>query len=115
MDATNQRKILSILCHATLFFSSTILSIAVPIVLMVAINDNVVKANAKESLNFHLNVWIYGLVLVALALTIINFRLLFLFVFLLVIATLILPIFAIIKILKNPQKPYRYPFIFRLV
>lgn len=87
------------------------LSIAIPIVLMVISNDDVVKANAKESLNFHLNVFIYGLVFGLLSMIVIGIPLLLM----LGIATIVLPILAIVKILENPEKPYRYPFVFRIL
>lgn len=111
MDSTDQRKLFSILSHAAIFFSSLMLSIAIPIVLMVISNDDVVKANAKESLNFHLNVFIYSVVFGILAFVLIGWPLLIL----LWIATVVLPILAIVKILENPEKPYRYPFVFRIL
>lgn len=111
MDNSDQRKILSIVCHAAIFLSSTILSIAVPIVLMIVIEDAVVKANAKESLNFHLNAYLYAFICFILTFVFIGIPLFFL----LAVATIVMPIIAIVKILENPEKPYRYPFIFRIV
>ncbi len=111
MNPDSQRKILSIVSHAAIFFSSFLLSIAIPIILMVALDDSVIKANAKESLNFHLNVFIYGLVFALLSFIVIGIPLLAL----LGVATIVMPIIAIVKILENPEKPYRYPFIFRLL
>ncbi|MFP4300154.1 MAG: DUF4870 domain-containing protein [Spirulinaceae cyanobacterium] len=111
MNSTNQRKILSIVSHAAIFFSSLMLSIAVPIILMIVTNDDVVKANAKESLNFHLNVILYGVIFGLLSFIVIGIPLLAI----LAIATIVMPILAIVKILENPEKPYRYPFIFRIL
>ncbi len=49
---TDNRKILSALCHGAIFFNTIIVSIAIPITILFLTNDSVVKDNAKESLNF---------------------------------------------------------------
>ncbi|MEC4806204.1 MAG: DUF4870 domain-containing protein [Jaaginema sp. PMC 1079.18] len=111
MNNSGQRKTLSIVCHAAIFISAALLSVAVPIVLMLVSDDAVVKANAKESLNFHLNVFILGIIFGALVFVGIGIPLLGL----LGLLTIVMPIIAIVKILEDPEKPYRYPFIFRVV
>ena len=111
MDNLNQEKLLSALCHGAIFFSSLFLSVGIPLVILFTTDDSVVKANAKESINFHINLYIYGLVFVLLILVFIGIPL---FIGL-SIASFIMPIIALIKVLDNPSQPYRYPFIFRLV
>ncbi|KAB8332967.1 DUF4870 domain-containing protein [Scytonema tolypothrichoides VB-61278] len=111
MQQVNQRKLLSAICHGAIFFSSTIVSIGIPIAIMLTTNDPVVKANAKESLNFHINLYIYAIVFVLLVLVAIGIPLLAV----LTIVSFIMPIFAILRIVDNPDLPYRYPFIFRLL
>jgi uncharacterized Tic20 family protein len=111
MDNLNQGKLLSALCHGAIFFSSMLLSVGIPLVILFITDDSVVKANAKESINFHINLYIYGLVFVLLILVFIGIPL---FIGL-SIASFIMPIIALIKVLDNPSQPYRYPFIFRLV
>ena len=111
MDNLEQRKLLSALCHGAIFFSSLVISIAVPIVILFITNDPIVKANAKESLNFHINLYIYGLVFGLLCFVLIGFPLLII----LGIISLLMPILALVKVLENPNDPYRYPFIFRLL
>jgi hypothetical protein len=111
MDNLNQGKLLSALCHGAIFFSSMFLSVGIPLVILFTTDDSVVKANAKESINFHINLYIYGLVFVLLIFVIIGIPLLLG----LGIVSFIMPIIALIKVLDNPSQPYRYPFIFRLV
>lgn len=109
-DPTN-RKLLSVLSHVSVFFTSTIAAIAVPIVIMLISDDPVVKDNAKESINFQINLFVYALIFVALIFVVIGIPLLVL----LGIANIILPIMAIVKVIDRPDSPYRYPFIFRLL
>jgi hypothetical protein len=108
---TSQRKLLSALCHGAIFLSSTIVSVAIPIVILLVNEDPVVKANAIESLNFHINVFLYGIIFGILTVVLIGIPLLVL----LGVATIVLPIIAIVKVLDRPDQPYRYPFIFRLL
>jgi hypothetical protein len=109
-----KRKLLSALCHGSIFFSALFLSIGVPIVILFLSDDKIVQDNAKEALNFHLNVWFYGIVYVVLTFILIGYLLLPLVpIFLLI--TWILPIIAIVKVLSNPDMVFRYPFIFRVL
>ncbi|MGF1492994.1 MAG: DUF4870 domain-containing protein [Microcoleaceae cyanobacterium] len=107
----DQRKILSVLSHGAIFFGATIVSVGIPIAMLFLAHDSIVKENAKESLNFHINLYIYGLIFSLLTFVVIGFPLLAL----LWIVSIIMPIIAIIAIANNPEQPYRYPFIFRVV
>jgi uncharacterized protein len=110
----DKRKLLSALCHGSIFFSSVVVSVAVPIAILFVSEDPVVKDNAKEAINFHLNVWVYEAIIGVLAfltLGLMGFILgpiFFLFHW-------VPPIFAIIQSLGNPNQAYRYPFIFHVV
>ncbi len=110
-DDLAKRKLLSALCHGSLFLSATVISIGIPIVIFLISEDLIVKENAKEALNFHFNVWLYGIIFGILTWILIGWVLLGL----LGIATLVLPILAIIQVLSDPNKAFRYPFIFRLL
>ena len=55
----DRRKLLSAASHAAIFFSPLMLSIGIPITLLFISEDPVVRDNAKESINYHLNLWIY--------------------------------------------------------
>ncbi|HAT12255.1 MAG TPA: DUF4870 domain-containing protein [Microcoleaceae bacterium UBA11344] len=110
MYDSDKRKLLSLLCHGAIFLSTLGLSIAVPIGILFISDDPVVKDNAKEAINFHLNVWLYAIILVPLSF--VTFGLAGLIGFVLHWG---LTIMAILHILQNPNEPYRYPFIFRLV
>jgi uncharacterized Tic20 family protein len=107
----DQRKLLSALCHGSIFLSSVLISVAIPIVVLFVTDDPIVKANAKEALNFHINLYIYAFVSILLTVVLIGF----LFLAILGIVSLIMPIIALIKVLDDPSQPYRYPFIFRLI
>ncbi len=111
MESVAQRKLLSALSHGAIFFSSLIVSIGIPIAILFISNDPVVKENAKESLNFHINLYIYGVIFGLLVFVGIGIFLLIV----LGIVSFIMPIIAIIQVLGEPDVPYRYPFIFRLV
>ncbi|MGD1712683.1 DUF4870 domain-containing protein [Dapis sp. BLCC M172] len=108
---TDKRKILSALCHGAIFFSVTILSVGIPIAILFLTDDSVVKDNAKESLNFHINIYIYGIIFGILVWLLIGFPLLVL----LGIVNFVMPIIAILNVMNNPNQPYSYPFIFRLI
>ena len=101
-DLTQRRKLLSALAHGAIFFSYTFIAIGIPIAILVISDDQVVKDNAKESLNFHFNIYIYAAIF-------------FLLTFVLGVAIFVMPIIAIVHSVSNPNKPYRYPFIYRLL
>ncbi|MCT7972417.1 DUF4870 domain-containing protein [Laspinema olomoucense] len=111
MYDSDKRKLLSVLSHGAIFFSATVLSVGLPIAILFLSEDPVVKGNARESLNFHLNLYLYGILFGLLTFVLIGFPLLLI----LFAASWILPIIAIVKVLSNPTLIYRYPFLFRLV
>lgn len=108
---TDKRKILSALCHGAIFLSTTIVSVGIPIAILFLTDDSVVKSNAKESLNFHINIYIYAIIFGILIWLLIGIPLLVL----LGIISFVMPIIAILNVMNNPNKPYCYPFIFRLL
>jgi len=111
MDDLDKRKVLSALCHGAIFFSSTIVSVGIPIAILFVTEDSIVKENAKESLNFHINLYVYGIIFALLIAVVIGILMLLG----LAVLSWIMPIIAIVKVLTAPDKPYRYPFIFRLL
>ena len=112
MYDADQRKLLSALAHGSIFFSAALVSIGIPIAILFISSDPVVKENAKEAINFHFNVWLYGVVVGVF--TFISFGLLGFF--LLPIYFLFhwgLAAYAIYQTLTNFDVSFRYPFIFR--
>jgi uncharacterized protein len=105
------RKILSALCHGASLFSYTLICLGVPIAILLTSEDPIVKKNAKESLNFQINIIFYLIICFFLSFLIVGIPLLFV----LIILSLILPIVAIVRVAGEPDKPYYYPFIFRLL
>lgn len=108
---TDKRKLLSALCHGAIFLSATILSVGIPVAILLVSDDPVTKDNAKESINFHFNVWLYGIIFGLLCWVLIGWPLLGL----LLIVQFVMPILAIAHCLRVTEMAYRYPFIFRLV
>jgi uncharacterized protein len=112
----DKRKLLSVISHGSIFFSALIIGAGVPVALLFISDDPVVKDNAKEALNFHLNLWVWGgLAAIGAALwwTLILLPLAFLGG-LVVLVSWIMPIFAILHCLSQTDTPHRYPFIFRV-
>ncbi|MBG1270048.1 DUF4870 domain-containing protein [Nostoc sp. WHI] len=118
MYNTDKRNLLSALSHGAIFFSTAFVSVGIPIAILLVADDPVVKENAKESINFHFNVWLYGGILGALF---------FLFGWLVLPLLLLGPlagigyllhwgltIWALIGVFSNPDVPFRYPYIFRV-
>jgi uncharacterized protein len=108
MELVAQRKLLSAVSHGAIFLSSTVVSIGIPIAIFLISEDPVVKENAKESLNFHINLYIAGVVFGLLAFVVVGVPLLML----LWIISMIMPIIAIVRVIENENIAFRYPFIF---
>ena len=113
MYDTDSRKLLSAVSHGAIFFNFTLISIAVPIAILLMSKDPVVKENAKEALNFHLNVWLCGAIIGVLVT--VSFGLLGLLLALWFAVHWGLTIWALAHVLGDSDKPFRYPFIFRVV
>lgn len=82
-----------------------------PLVILLAKGHSMpfVAAQAKESLNFQITVWLLGLLFVVLAIVLIGFVLLWI----LGVVNLVLVVIAAIRV--SDGTPYRYPFCLRLV
>ena len=88
-----------------------LLSVGIPIAILFASDDPVGKENAKESINYHISLLAYAIGCVILMIVVIGFF----FLLILGMVSFILSIIAIVQVIDNPDKPYRYPLIFRLV
>jgi uncharacterized Tic20 family protein len=82
-----------------------------PLIILLAKGQSMpfVAAQAKESLNFQITVWLLGLLFVMLAFVLIGF----VFLWILGVVNLVLVIIAAIRV--SDGAPYRYPFALRLV
>ena len=113
-SSLDKRKLLSAVAHGSVFISALFVSIGIPVAILFVSEDSVVQENAKEAINFHLNVWLVGGVIGVLSLLTLGL----LGWILAPIWLLIhwgLSVWAIIASLQTPDKAFRYPFIFRLV
>lgn len=106
---SDKRKLLSALSHGSIFFSASLIAIGIPIAMLFVSDDPVVKENAKEAINFHFNVWLYGLILIPL-----SFITLGLAGGIWWLVHWGLTVWAISHCLGNSDQPFRYPFIFRV-
>lgn len=107
----DKRKLLSALSHGSIFFTVAIAAIGVPIAILFVSDDPVVKDNAREALNFHLNLFVYYIVFGILAFLLIGIPLLWI----LGIVNFVMPIVAIVKVFSNPDQVFKYPFLIRVV
>lgn len=115
MYDSDKRKLLSSLCHGSIFFGSLWVFIGVPLAILLISDDPVVKDNAKESLNFHFNVWLYEVIIGILWISIIGIPLALILIPFFFLFHWILPVLAILKVFNAPETVYRYPFIFRIL
>ena len=115
MDELQKRKVLSVLAHASIFFSPLVLTIGIPIAILVLSDDPIVQENAYHAVNFLINLYIYaaifGVLVATVILAIIGLPLLGV----LWVVSIVMPILAVVQVATNPQKPYRYPFILHLL
>jgi uncharacterized protein len=116
-----KRKLLSILSHGSIFISLSLVGIGIPVAVSVLSDDPIVKENSKEAINFHLNVWFWGAILLGIY-SFLSFITVGILGFLLApvvgLGFLLhwgLSIWAIVHCLGEPDVPFRYPFIFRLL
>jgi hypothetical protein len=116
----DRRRLLSGLSHGSIFFSTTLISIGIPIAIYFIADDSVIKTNAKESINFHFNVWFWATA-IGVPVGILSWLTFGLAGFLLfpVIALgfLIhwgLTAWALFHCISQPDEAFRYPFIFRV-
>ena len=113
-SSLDKQKLLSALAHGSIFISGLVLSIGIPIAILSVSEDIIVKENAIEAINFHLNIWLVGVII-----AILSFFTLGLAGFILgpiwLLAHWGLSIWAIIQCLQTPDVSFRYPFIFRVV
>ena len=119
LSSSGKRKLFSLLCHGSIFLGSLLVTSAIPFVILLLFDDPVIKATAKETLNYHFNIWLYGAISAGL---VTFFNLLFFTIPLawaiglaFFLFHLVPPIFGILAVLNNPNEPYRYPFIWRLL
>jgi uncharacterized protein len=118
-SSSGKRRLFSLLCHGSIFLGSLLITSAIPFAILLLFDDPVIKATAKETLNYHFNIWLYGAItaglvtfFTALFITIPLASLIGLAFFLF---HMVPPLFGILATLNNPNEPYRYPFIWRLL
>ena len=112
--SSDKQKLLSAAAHGSVFISALFVSIGIPIAILYVSDDAVVKENAKEAINFHLNVWLVGAIIATLSF--LTFGLLgFILGPIWLLIHWGLSTWAIIQCLQTPEKPFVYPFIFRLL
>lgn len=120
-ESINKRLFLSLLSHGSIFISVALVGFLIPLAISIVSDDAIVKANAKEAMNFHFNVWFWGAILGGIygVLSFLTFGLLGLILWPLVAIGFLLhwglTIWAMTHCIGNPNEPFRYPFIFRVL
>jgi uncharacterized protein len=117
--SSGKRKLFSLLCHGSIFLGSLLFTSVIPLAILLLFDDPVIKATAKETLNYHFNIWLYGAISLGLGALftalIVTIPLAWLIGGAFFVFHWIPPIFGILATLNNPNEPYRYPFIWRLL
>lgn len=122
-NSSGKRKLFSLLCHGSIFLGSLLFTSLIPLAVLLLFDDPIIKQTAKETLNYHFNIWLYGVIagtlvffFTALIITIpVAWIIGGAFAIFAFFFTLVPPIFGILATLNNPNEPYRYPFIWRLL
>lgn len=107
-DSDSTERLLIILCHLSLLFGVGLL---LPLVVYLVKSPEVSRTaeHAKEALNFHISVYIYGFVSGLLCFVLIGIPMLII----LAIVSIVCAIIASVK--ASEGQFYRYPFTIRLV
>lgn len=107
--------ILSVLCHASVFLTPILaFPIVIPLVLYLGCQNSIIKANAKEALNFQIYCFIvYLLIFLAAIFAFVLLPIIVPILLVFVILTFVLPISASIQVLQSPAKIPTYPWITR--
>jgi uncharacterized protein len=113
-SSLDKKKLLSALAHGSAFISVLVLSIGIPIAILTVSEDSTIKDNAKEAINFHLNIWLIGAIIGVMSFFSFGLAGFVLFPIWLVIHWS-LSIWAVVQCLQTPDQVFRYPFIFRIV
>lgn len=109
MNDLQQRKFLRAVCHAAALTSLTVVTVGVPIAALVFSDDELVQDSAREAINFSITVFFWAAVIGFLWFTIIGIPLAWVLGGVLGLATIILPILAIVSVCTDENKLYRYP------
>jgi len=104
----NQRQLYSVICHGSSLLSSLIISIAIPIIILLVIDDYVVKQNAKQVINFQFHLLILFISSGILFLITFSEWLAALLILVCLFCNLFVPIIAIVRVSNNPNQVYDY-------
>ncbi len=114
--ALNNRKLLSMMVHGSALFSWSVVWVGVPIVLLLISEDEVVKANACEALNYGLIGTIASAIIVAGIMCTFGLGLFLLFPLLpLIVLISILPVVGMCMVAMNSDYVFRYPLMPRMI
>ncbi|MBD2071842.1 DUF4870 domain-containing protein [Leptolyngbya sp. FACHB-671] len=118
MTNLEKRKLLSALSHGALVLNVAVLPVLIPIAVLVLSDDSIVQQNAREAINFCINITVY--IFFFLLLTFIGIGipligtgipLLFLTLFVSWVMLIIVAVHAATQL----DRAYRYPFILRVL
>lgn len=108
---SSESSLLSVLAHACALFTSLLVSFIGPIAILAIADNETVKQNARESINFQLTMILYALISIPLCFVFIGF-----FTLIIVgICSIVAPIIAMINVANNPSVPHRYGMIIHFI
>jgi uncharacterized protein len=114
-DSNTKRKLLRVLSHGSALTSWTVIFIGLPLAVLLLDDDPLVRDSAKEALNFIISQYLWIGIFTALLFTIIGIPAAIIGFVLLAVISAIFPFIAIISVLTDPEKRFRYPLTIRLI
>ena len=115
-QVSKHRKLLSIFAHLSATCSWTLIALGVPIAILCTSDDDVVKANAAESINYHITCWVLTALLVTGVICTLGLAALLIFALLpLFVIISILPLIAVCCVAMKTDQPYLYPLVPRFI
>lgn len=115
MQEITKTKLLRASCHASALFSWSVIFVGLPIAVLFISDDPLIRDSAKEAINFQISMIILTIIATVLFFTVIGIPLAVLMYAYVGIASLVLPIIAIVSVCADPDKVYRYPLTVRLI
>lgn len=115
MQESTKKRLLRASCHASALVSWSVVTIGLPIAVLLLNDDPLVKDSAKEAINFQITMIILAAIAGGLFFTVVGIPLAILMFAYIGLASLVLPIVAIVSVCADPDRTYRYPLTLRLI
>jgi uncharacterized protein len=112
----SKRKVYSMAAHGSALFSWSLIWIGVPLALICLVDDEIVKGNACEALNYGIVGFVVGVAIVVGIFCSLGLGLFLLIPLIpLFVIMSLLPIIGMCKVAMNDNQIYYYPFVPRMI